>query len=146
MTQSFVGFADSDKFLAALDPSRPVNLNINRQHGKADKRYGLAVDSTVLIMSQVRGCEVLYFEHVVHRYQVMNGQYFVEAEKEEAMRLADQVRKATEEYLSRHNITWRDALLSMPMNYTKLDGEPTFLKWDKETEAYSYQETAEEHT
>ncbi len=135
----FIGFSDSDKFLAAIDPSKPINLNISRKHGRPDKRFGIAVDSTVLTLSQVQGNEALYFAHATHRYQVMNGEVFG-LDKDAPKHMADQVQKAVEEYLRRHNITWREALLAMPVNLVTLDGEPTFLKYDIHNHSYSYRE------
>lgn len=132
MSQQFIGFADSDKFLAAIDRSRPVNLNVGRKFGRPDKRFGLAVDSTVLTLSQVQGNEVLYFEHVTHRYNVANG-HVMDLDEEKHIRLADQVLEAAKQYLQEQGVTWRDALLSMPRNYMTLDGVPTFLQYDKES-------------
>lgn len=138
MKQQFVGFADSDKFLSACDRSRPINLAVTRKGGKPDRRFGMAVDSTVVTLSQVNDVEVLYFEHVTHRYHVAHGQVF-ERDETKHQRLAGQVDQAARQYLQDHGFAARDAMLSMPRNYTSLDGLATFLKYDKETESYSYQ-------
>jgi hypothetical protein len=136
MKQNFIGFADSDKFLSAIDKSRPVNLMVGRKNGRADRKYGMAIDCTVLTMSQAKDGEVLYFEYVAHKYQTLHGEIF-NCDKERPARLGEQVMKAAGQYLDDHGIAWREALLSMPMNYITMNGEPTFLKWDKE-EGYSY--------
>jgi hypothetical protein len=137
MKSHFIGFADSDKFLAAIDRERPVNLNVGRKFGRPDRRFGISVDSTVITLSQVRGNEVLYFEHVTHRYQTTGGQV-LDLDEKKHVRLAKQVHKAAEQYLQDRGVSWRDALLSMPRNYMTLDGVATFLRYDKETESYHY--------
>lgn len=137
MKQIFVGFADSDKFLAAVDKNLPVNLSISRKHGKPDRRFGMAIDSTVLNMSQAQPNEVIYFQHVVHKYQVLHGEIFGR-DTGKVGRLAEQVRVLTEQYLTERGISWRDAMVSAPVNYVMLDGEPTFLKWDKESDSFQY--------
>ncbi len=131
MSQQFIGFADSDKFLGAIDPTKPINLNVSRKYGKPDHRFGISVDSTVITMSQVRGNEVLYFEHATHRFQVANG-HVMDLDEEKHIRLGTEVQAAAELYLTDHCLTWRDALLSMPRTYTHLDGVATFLTYDKE--------------
>lgn len=140
MKQNFIGFADSDKFLAAINRGLPVNLNVGRKFGRPDKRFGVSIDSTVLTMSQVQGNEVLYFEHVTHRYQVVHGQ-ILELDREKPHRLAEQVLEAAKQYLNDHGVTWREALLSMPSSYITLDGVATFLVYEKESDSYLYRNT-----
>ena len=137
MTLKFIGFADSDKFIEAVDRSRPVDLTIGRKSGKPDKRFGIAGDSSVLTMSQVQGDEALYFECITYRWTVSNGQSF-EIDQDKPRRLADQAFEAAKRYLTDHNIKYREALLAMPISYVKMNGEPTFLKWDKASESYLY--------
>jgi hypothetical protein len=137
MKQNFIGFADSDKFLAAVDSARPINLNVGRKFGKPDRRFGISVDSTVLTMSQVLGDEVLYFEHITHRYQVANG-HILDHDEKKHIRLSAQVEEIAKQYLIDHALTWREALLSMPRTYITLNGHPTFLTWDKENECFRY--------
>ncbi len=131
MNQQFIGFADSDKFLAAVDPAKPINLNVGHKCGQPDRRFGISVDSTVITMSQVYGNEVLYFEHVTHRYQVANG-YVMDLDERKHIRLGEEVQAAAEMYLKDHGLNWRDALLSMPRDYMTLDGVATFLAYDKD--------------
>lgn len=138
----FVGFANSEKFLAAVDRTRPINLSVARRHGKADRRFGMRIDATVLTMSQVQGSEVIYFEHATHRYSVLNGEIF-EKDKDRPHRLAEQVREFAERYLTESGVTWRDAMVSMPVNFVTLDGDAVFLKWDQRQESYLYIDHAE---
>ncbi len=137
MKQNFIGFADSDKFLAAIDRSRPINLNISRKPGRPNGRFGIAVDSTVLRMSQVLENEVLYFEQITNRYQVVGGRV-LDADENRHVRLAEQVDEIAQQYLTDHGVTWREALLSMPRSYTTLNGSAPFLQYDKESDSFSY--------
>ncbi len=140
----FVGFSDSDAFLKAIDVSRSINLNISTRHGRQDKKFGMAQDSSVLTMSQVQGDEVIYFEFAFHRYAVLMGKPF-DIEEQRIIQLSDQVRYAVEQYLIKHDLTWRSALVSMPLNCIRLEGEPTFLKYDKDA-GYSYREPKDVRT
>ena len=136
MNPNYIGFADSDAFLAAADPAKPINLNVGTKHGKPG-RYGLSVDYTILIMSQAHGDEVLYFEHIVHRYQAMSGEPMGFGDSKR-IRLAEQAEQAAGRYLGERGFTCRQALLSMPANYVTLDGLPTFLAYDKSSDSYLY--------
>lgn len=137
MKNSFVGFGNSDKFIDAIDRERPINLSISCRRGKPDRRYGMAIDATVLTMSQAQENETVYFETAVHKYRTLNGEYFG-TDKEKVSRVARQVQEAVEKYLGEFGVTWRDAMLSMPLSYVKLEGDPTFLKWDNEGETFHY--------
>jgi hypothetical protein len=137
MKQNYIGFADSDKFLAAVDRSRSINLNVGRKFGRPDRRFGVAIDSTVITMSQVQGDEVLYFEHVTNRYQTIGGRV-MDMDEGKHVRLAEQVQEIAKQYLTDRGVTWRDALLSMPRSYITLDGESTFLKYDKTSDSFLY--------
>lgn len=131
----YIGFADSEKFLEAVERERQINLDVSRKAGRPDRRFGIAVDCTVLTLSQVQGDEVLYFQHVTHRYQTNGGQV-MDLDETKHVRLARQVLEITQEYLNEQGVSWRQALLAMPRNYTTLDGDATFLRYDKESQSY----------
>lgn len=134
----FIGFASSDKFIDAIDHKRPVNLSVHRKFGKPMK-YGISIDNTILIMSQVVDGEVLYFQMTCHRYQTMQGQPLMsDRDPSKVSRISDQVKSFAERYLDDHGLSWREACVSMPANYITLDGEATFLKWDKPADGYLY--------
>ncbi len=133
----FIGFADSDKFIEAIDRVRPVNLMIGRKSGKPDKQFGLSIDSSLLIISQIQGDEALYFECVTYRWRVLNGES-MDLDQDKPQRLADQAYEAAKHYLDIHGIQYREAMLAMPASYIKMEGQATFLHWDKDSESYSY--------
>jgi len=133
---NFVGFPTPGQFLANIDLSRPVNVMVTRKHGPSGE-LGIALDSTVLTFSQAGQHETVYFECTVNRYQVYQGKVMDPSQKVEE--IADQVDRHAKQYLTDHEIIWREALLSMPENYHTLNGSPEFLKWDKENKCYVYQ-------
>ena len=137
MKQNYIGFSDSDQFLAAVNKLKPINLNVGRKNGKPGK-YGMAIDMTVVCLSQAQGDEVLYFQHATHKYQTLRGEIF-DGDQEKPARLAEQVLAAAKQYLIDHGFIFREALLSMPINYITMDGDATFLKYSSE-EGYSYKE------
>jgi len=139
MTKSnniFIGFANSDKFIDAIDHKRPVNLSVHRKFGKPGK-YGISIDSTILEMSQVVDGEVLYIQKTCHRYQCLQGSP-MERDGGRIERISTQVKNLAERYLDDYGLSWREAYVSMPANYVTLDGEATFLKWDKPADGYLY--------
>src|SRR5512138_3413411 len=137
MKQNYIGFADSDKFIEAVDVMRPVNLNVGRRSGRPDRKFGILPQSIELTISQVQGDEVLYFECTTGRWQALNGRPMMQDE-DAPRRWASSAFAAAAQYLADHQFTFREALLAMPANYVKMHGEATFLRWNKETESYEY--------
>jgi len=143
MKQNYIGFTDSDAFLAAIDRTRPVNLSVSHRAGRADAKLGIAVDTTSVTFSQGNADEVLYFQHVTQRYQVIGGQV-MDADDDRPRRLAAQVLEVAKEYLRANDIKFRPALLSMPKNYVALDGHATFLRYYKETDSFQFKAASHE--
>jgi hypothetical protein len=137
MKQQFIGFADSNKFLEAIDRSKPVNLFVGQKSGRPDRKFGIAVDATILTMSQVSGDEVLYFNDITHRWQSHGGHVF-EADENRPHRLALKVMELTKRWLDDNQVQYREALLSMPTNYITLEGKATFLKYRKDGDTFEY--------
>lgn len=136
MRQNYIGFTDSDKFLAAIDRSQVVNLTVTHNSGVPNK-LGLSVDRAILSISQVRDNEVLYFESVLVRYQMVNG-VPLGPDEERHIRLATQALAIAEQYLKDAGVTWREALLSVPKALTVLRGSTTFLHYDKPSDSFQY--------
>lgn len=135
MSENYIGFADSDKFLEAIDRTKPVNLSMTRRSGHGDRRFGISIDQLVLTVSQAQPDEILYFECTPFRWQSVAGRPMLQDEDKPA-RLASESLRAAEKYLTDHGVIWREALLAMPSNYTTMHGEATFLHWNKEAESY----------
>ncbi len=137
MKQNYIGFADSDKFIEAVDHSRPVNLNVGRQSGRPDRKFGILPQSLVLTISQVQGDEVLYFECTTGRWNSINGSPMMQDE-EAPRRWAVSAFEAAVQYLKEHDITFREALLAMPISLMKMHGDATFLHWNEQSKLYEY--------
>ena len=138
MKPQYIGFGNSQKFMEAIDPARPVNVFVGRMFGNPDRKYGLATDSIALLMTQVRELEVLYLYDIVLRFRVQNG-HILERDEERPMRLATQVFDLARQWLKDHDIPSRDAMLSMPTNLIILEGNSLFMQFNKESDAFDYQ-------
>ncbi len=135
MTLKYVGFADSDKFIEAVDRKRPVNLNVGRQNGKPDRRFGILPMTLLLTISQVQGDEVLYFECAAYHWRSLNGEPMLQ-DTDLPRRLAVEVYDLAAKHLKDHDISFREALLAMPTNYLKMHGAAMFLQWDEARQSY----------
>lgn len=144
MKQQFIGFADSAKFLEAIDRSKPVNLFVGKKSGRPDRKFGVSVDSTILTISQVRDNEVLYFNDATHRWQSVGG-HPMERDEGRPYRLSMQVLEHAKHWLDDNQVQYREAMLSMPKNYIQLEGRSTFLKYNKTDDAFEYVPMEQSH-
>jgi hypothetical protein len=137
MKQQYIGFPDSEKFIQAIDRTKPVNLFVGQKNGRPDKRFGIAVDSTILTLSQVQGDEVLYFNDITHRWHSNDG-LVMDIDEDRPRRLAKMVFDIARKWLTANDIQFREALLAMPVNYIMLEGKSTFLKYDKPSDSFVF--------
>lgn len=132
MTQTFVGFGKATDFLAAIDRSQPVNAECVTLTGKAGK-FGIALATTVIVLSQPRGSEIFYFYSPISRYQTLNGEPMImnKQEIENRQTRNDRAYEITLAWLAGAGVTARHSIIAMPSTYRMLEGYADYMRYDK---------------
>lgn len=133
MANQFVGFGTSTDWIAEVDKSFPVNAECVAEGGKGD-RYGIRLTTQYIVLSQVKGSEVLYCLVPVDRYQTMDFHPMFDEEKHVAR--AKTAFDITLAWLEQNGIRPRRSIVAMPRSLKKLEGVAEYMRYDKESDTY----------
>jgi hypothetical protein len=142
MNKQFIGFGTLEKFLKAIDLTKPVNADSIVIPGKSGVS-GIALNEQAIIVSQANQDEILYCNIIISRYQSLAGSSLPLSPSEERIyqERAESAWQIVKQVMEEAGAKVREALLATPQNLRTLDGSADCLKYNKTTGLYErYQE------
>lgn len=131
---NYICYFTSAEWLKNIDKQETVNADCFTEPGKGDK-YGIQICTAHVTLSQVQGKDCHFIEIPITRYQILRGEPFGSDQKKHVRR-SETAWEQTMNWLERHGVKHRQAMLAVPKSLRKAEGRALYMTYDKETESY----------
>lgn len=130
--QHFFGYGQLEKWLEAIDRSRPVYVIDSEEQAAVNGELGMSYHNLMILCSQPDGeGNVHYCRIIVGRVKRVHGELWSEQSKA-LVRHAEEASGIVHGWLAERNLTIREAAVDLPTGRQHMDGAAGFLKYSKD--------------
>lgn len=117
----FIGYNTVDRWLSAIDVSRPVYASMITEPGEV-AQHGLRTDLVVMMLAQPEGDIVHYYRAPVVQLRYVDDQPF-DIDHRSKLKAVKDVWEKTRGWLQDHGLDYREAVIAAPKDLRFLNGE-----------------------